>query len=272
MLRSQSINNLNTNKTSSGFLRFLRSKKSENELTRTNLRTTTSSSSQRPLSISLSSFNISNILSLSKLLQIEDIDDDQSNKENNYRTLKTRSSVPILSSKSSNDAVINKRHSTIFQVSPSNSSSPQTTIQSQIDSIFDESDIIYVDTSEDDIISNTSSTNPIDKSTNINKMHRTINSNNLSDFINEIHDDKQDHGKITFDFNLSSELKDLESLNTYLKNQSNEFISRFSLVGNVLMMKTTNNVENINKNILDDDFLDALKLDDYIEEDLIFNI
>lgn len=42
--------------------------------------------------------------------------------------------------------------------------------------------------------------------------------------------------------------------------------------GNVLMMKTTNNVENINKNILDDDFLDALKLDDYIEEDLIFNI
>lgn len=296
MLRSQSINNLNTQKTSSGFLKSLRSKKSENELSRTNLR---SSISQRPLSISLSSFNLNNILSLAKFIQVEEStnnnnndDDNDNDKENNVRRLKSRSSVPILSSRQNNNGnLVNKRHSTIFQVSPNNNnnnSSPQNTIQSQIDSIFDESDVIYVDSSEEDIMSNSSTINPNDS---INKMHRTINSHNLSDFINQVHDDIQkqnqdnnttntsdiDHGKINFDFKQSSELKDLELLNKSLENKSNEFLSKFSILENFIIMSINNHNPNSNSiknsnHILDDDFLEALKLDDYIEDDLVFSI
>ncbi|RCK57595.1 hypothetical protein Cantr_06050 [Candida viswanathii] len=276
-----------SDKTSSRFLRSLRSKRSNNELTRTTLR---SSVSQRPLSISLSSFNLNSILSLPKLAQAEttitSITRNDSDKENaSVKTLKPRSSVPILSKKPSSPAMIQKRHSTMFQAPPTttnnnnnnnNNNSPQNTIQSHIDSIFDDSGILYVDSSEDDIISNTSSSSTSSTSlgneTKHNKLHRTTNSHTLSEFITKMHDEVQ-HGKINFDFRPSTELQDLEALNRSPLHQSTEFISRFTIVENAVVMDTRDSRNNNAKTtILDDDYLEEIKIGDYVEDDLIFNL
>ncbi|RCK64695.1 hypothetical protein Cantr_00442 [Candida viswanathii] len=268
-----------TDKTSSRFLRSLRSKRSNNELTRTTLR---SSVSQRPLSISLSSFNLNSILSLPKLAQAEttitSITSNDSDKENaGVKTLKPRSSAPLLSKKPSSPAMIQKRHSTMFQSPTTSNNSPQNTIQSHVDSIFDDSGILYVDSSEDDIVSNTSSSSTSSTSlgheTKHNKLHRTTNSHTLSEFITKMHDEEEEHGKINFDFSPSTELQDLEALNKSLLHQSTQFISRFTIVENAVVMDTRDSLNNNNKaTILDDDYLQEIKLGDYVEDDLIFNL
>ncbi|EMG49044.1 hypothetical protein SBY92_000487 [Candida maltosa Xu316] len=279
MLRSQSINNLNTAKTTSssasGFFKSLKSKLSDKDISRHKKRGT------RPLSTALSSFNLN--LNSSTPLDFEDYpinddegDDNDDNKENTHHTLKTRKSAPTLSKMRTNDSshttTNKKRYSTMLD-GCFDDASPQTFV-SQIDSIFDETSIVYVD-SDNDLMSSSAASSPSSSHYNIDttnhKIHRTKNIHNLSEFIDQIYKDRDGKSMLKdTEYNEDDELEKLNNSRMFTSNSG--CITHFELVANALFVSTINRNYHPNALLYVDDYLEAIRSEEYTEEDLIFNL
>lgn len=286
MLRSQSISNLNNTKSSSSFLKSLRSKKSDTDIKNGS---TKSKRNSRPLSASISSFNLN--ISLPKLSSQKSFTEDNKENQNVVKTLRPRSSAPILTDHQSKNAssqtlsrppISSKRYSSYY--STSSQISPQT-VQSQIDSIFDESSVLCVDLeNEENLSSSNSSLSSIvnqDHTYLQNKIHRSINSYNLSDFVNRMNGHSNNSENV--EKNNLYELDQLAQWNaelTEIDNDNNtigQFETKFKLIESILVVSVAhkNSLASVSttKNILAiDDYSNVFKSEDYVEEDLMFSL
>lgn len=279
---------MNNTKSSSSFLKSLRSKKSD-----TNIKngSTKSKRNSRPLSASISSFNLN--ISLPILTSQKSFIEDNKENQNGVKTLRPRSSAPILAEHQSKNLssqtlsrppLSSKRYSSYY--STSSQISPQT-VQSQIDSIFDESSVLYVDLeNEENLSSSNSSLSSIvnqDHTYLQNKIHRSINSYNLSDFVNRMNSNNNNDNNANVEKNKSFELDQLAQWNARLtginnvNNNVGEFETEFKLMESILVLSVTNKSSlagvSARKNILAvDDYSNIFKSEDYVEEDLIFSL
>ncbi|KAI5952815.1 hypothetical protein KGF54_003682 [Candida jiufengensis] len=305
MLRSQSISNINEKKSSNFFNPFKKSSYNNlNNSSNNSSPSTIEKRKSRPLSTSISAINLkisspilqSSNISVSSNSNIISNDEDKENIR-----LKTRSSTPNLSTNnfprtstkniSTTTTAANrlKRLSYIGSPVKEDNISP-ITINSQIDSIFDQSSITYIDSDiEEDISSTISSTEkdsnytyskilPNSKSSNnisnnndqTKKLHRTTNLYNLNDFIKKIkHDNSTNNRK-----SMELENKEISILNENLNESSEIYNSKISIIENFIFLSTTIKKTTSDQNLIDlnqdINWTNVFKLEEYNNESDFF--
>ncbi|KAI5960952.1 uncharacterized protein KGF55_004219 [Candida pseudojiufengensis] len=317
MLRSQSISNINEKKSTKFYNPFKKTSFSNlNNSSNSNNSSTTEKRKSRPLSTSISAINLkisSPILNSSNnnvsSPTIEFGDEDKENIR-----LKTRSSTPNLKNNSNDSNNTNniprtstknissttnrlKRLSYLGSPIKEDRVSP-VTINSQIDSIFDQSSITYIDSDIEEDISSTISSiekpdpnytyskqqqqqqQPLTNSQSLQnisnqtkKLHRTTNLYNLNEFVKKIQIENNNRKSIEIENN------EILKLNSNLNLRNDKYLSKISILENFIMLSTKLNnydhqsQENEQLDLNNDiDWNHVFKIEEYNNESDFFEI